>query len=181
MAKTTAMIPLERIQRGIQEIRGQRVMLDVDLADLYGVETRALVQAVKRNRRRFPGNFMLQLSALEVANLKSQFVISSSWGGRRRSRPYAFTEQGIAMLSSVLRSDRAVRVNILIMRAFVRLRQVIAANSNLASKLDALESKSKEHDLQIAAVFQAIRKLMFPPAPLRREPIGFRSTRSRRR
>jgi hypothetical protein len=131
------MIPTAAIERAILLVRNQKVMLSFDLAKLYGVETRALVQAVKRNRDRFPADFMFQLSAREWADLKSQFV-TSSWGGARRSIPYAFTEQGIAMLSSVLNSKRAARVNVEIMRTFVRLRQLLAVNADLAHRLDEL-------------------------------------------
>src|SRR6185369_5985925 len=136
------LIPLERIERAILLIRGQKVILDTDLAALYGVETGALNRAVKRNLSRFPSDFMLQLTLEEVKILKCQIGISSSGhGGRRRSLPYVFTEQGVAMLSSVLNSDRAVAVNIEIMRAFVRLRQMLATNAELARKLEALEKK----------------------------------------
>ena len=145
-------------------------MLSTDLAELYQVEPRALIQAVKRNRERFPSDFTFQLSATEVENLKSQIVISS-WGGPRRATPYAFTEQGVAMLSSVLRSKRAVRVNVEIMRVFIRLRQLLASHVELARKLDALEQK---YDVQFRAVFDAIRELM-APAAVRGRPIGFRS------
>lgn len=160
--KQQAIVAAGRIESRILRIRGHKVMLSSDLAALYGVETRALVQAVKRNRERFPEDFMVQLNTREFADLKSQIVISS-WGGARRARPYAFTEQGVAMLSSVLRSRRAVRVNIEIMRAFVRLRYVLAVHKALAQKLDELEKKYKEHDAQFEAVFDAIRELMTPP------------------
>ncbi len=120
-----------RIEARIVVIRGQRVMLSMDLAELYGVEPRALVQAVKRNPSRFPEDFMFQLSREEFANLKSQIVISS-WGGLRWATPYAFTEQGVSMLSSVLNSPRAIRVNVEIMRAFVRLRRMLASHADLA-------------------------------------------------
>jgi hypothetical protein len=145
-------------------------MLDADLAKLYGVTVGRLNEAVKRNRDRFPNDFMFQLSAAEFSNLKSQIAISSSgWGGRRHA-PYAFTEQGVAMLSSVLRSKRAVQVNIEIMRAFVRLREMISTNKALAKRLDELE---KKYDLQFKSVFDAIRQLMMPSAQLRHR-IGFR-------
>jgi ORF6N domain len=157
-----ALIPSERIERAIIVVRGEKVLLDEDLASLYGVETRALIQAVKRNRTRFPRDFMFQLAASEAEILKSQIVISSSAHGGRRSKPYVFTEQGVAMLSSVLRSPRAVEVNIEIMRAFVRLRQLLASHADLARKLDELEQK---YDKQFAIVFEAIRKLMEPPQP----------------
>ena len=144
-------------------------MLDADLAVLYGVETRALVQAVKRNLRRFPDDFMFQLSPDEAAILRSQTVISS-WGGRR-TPPYAFTEQGVAMLSSVLHSERAAQVNVEIMRTFVRLREVLSSHADLARKLAALERK---YDAQFKAVFDAIRALMAAPTAAKRK-IGFRS------
>ena len=158
----------EDIEGSIFIMRGLRVMLSTHLAALYNVEPRALVQAVKRNRERFPGDFMFQLTAAEWVNLKSQIVISS-WGGSRRAAPYAFTEQGIAMLSSVLKSRRAIQVNIEIMRAFVRLRQMLASNTQLAGKLAALE---KKYDAQFKVVFDAIRQLMTPPQPKKRK-IGF--------
>ena len=164
-------VPAERIERGILLIRGHKVMLSPDLAALYGVEPRALVQAVKRNSERFPKDFMFQLTRAEVADLKSHIVISS-WGGARRAPPYAFTEQGVAMLSSVLRSPRAVRVNIEIMRAFVRLRQWLASHADLARRLDELESK---YDVQFRVVFDAIRELMAPPPAPPRKRIGFHS------
>jgi len=155
----------EDIEGSIFIMRGLRVMLSTHLAALYNVEPRALVQAVKRNRERFPGDFMFQLTAAEWVNLKSQIVISS-WGGSRRAAPYAFTEQGIAMLSSVLKSRRAIQVNIEIMRAFVRLRQMLASNTQLAGKLAALE---KKYDAQFKVVFDAIRQLMTPPQPKKRK------------
>lgn len=161
-------VPVEIIERRIYLIRGHKVILSHDLAELYQVETRGLVQAVKRNPDRFPGDFMFQLSRDEYAGLKSQIVISS-WGGARRATPYAFTEQGVAMLSSVLKSKRAVQVNIAIMRAFVRLREILATHKDLARKLEEME---KKYDAQFKVVFQAIRELMEPPAPKRRQ-IGF--------
>ncbi len=169
MAVKQSIIPVEQIEKRIFLIRGQRVMLSTDLAELYGVEPRVLVQAVKRNIDRFPEDFMFPLSKTEFADLKSQIVISS-WGGLRRAAPYAFTEQGVAMLSSVLRSTRAVRVNIEIMRTFVRLRQMLASHKDLARRLDELEEK---HDVQFKVVFDAIRQLMVPPGPKPRR-IGFR-------
>jgi hypothetical protein len=141
VAKTkTSLIPIERIERSILLIRDQKVMLDKDLADLYGVETRTLTQAVKRNITRFPDDFMFQLSKDEFAALRSRSAAPGQWGGRRYP-PYAFTEQGVAMLSSVLRSARAIDVNVEIMRAFVRLRHMIASHEQLARKLTALEKK----------------------------------------
>ena len=162
-------ISLERIESQIFLIRGQKVMLSNHLAELYEVEPRVLVQAVKRNIARFPEDFMFQLSTEEFANLKSQIVISS-WGGSRRAAPYAFTEQGVAMLSSVLRSQRSVMVNVEIMRTFVRLRQMLASNADLARKLATLE---KKYDAQFKMVFDAIRELMAPADPKKKRPIGF--------
>ena len=146
-------------------------MLDFAIAELYGVATGALNRAVKRNADRFPADFMFQLSDKESDNLRCQIGISSGWGGRRRSSPYAFTEQGIAMLSSVLRSPRAVQVNIAIMRAFVRLREMLMSNADLARKLLALENK---YDAQFRLVFDAIRELMEGPPPSQKPRIGFR-------
>ncbi len=163
-----ALIPVEMIEKKILLIRGEKVMLDADLAELYGVETKMLVRAVKRNINRFPSDFMIQLNKEEFENLRFQFGTSSRWGGRRYL-PYAFTEQGVAMLSSVLNSERAVKVNIEIMRAFVRLRQMLASNAELARKLEALE---KKYDAQFKVVFDAIRQLMTPPEPKKRK-IGF--------
>ena len=136
--KANQIIPVEIIENKIFIIRGQKVMLSIHLSELYDVEVRSLIQAVKRNIIRFPGDFMFQLTKKEYTNLKSQIVISSEntyknkWGGARRSTPYAFTEQGVAMLSSILRSERAVRVNILIMRTFVKLREILSAHKELA-------------------------------------------------
>jgi hypothetical protein len=168
MVRTTAVIPGERILRSILVIRGEKVILDSDIAALYGVQTRALIQAVKRNLDRFPPDFMFQLGDREFAHLRSQFVTSSSWGGRRYA-PYAFTEQGVAMLSSVLKSKRAVQVNIEIMRTFVRLRQVLATHKALARKIEAIEQK---YDGQFKVVFEALRALMEPPKRTKK-PIGF--------
>lgn len=165
-------VPSERIAHSILLLRGQKVLLDADLAELYGVETRVLVQAVKRNLERFPEDFMFQLDAEEAAALRSQSVISNAGRGGRRYAPYAFTEQGVAMLSSVLSSPQAIAVNIEVMRAFVRLREVLAGNKELAGKLVELERKLKGHDQAIAGILDAIRQLMAPPAPSKR-PIGF--------
>lgn len=159
------------INQAILLIRGAKVMLDVDLAHLYGVETRVLTQAVKRNIDRFPDDFMFQLTKEEFANLRSQYVISSgNWGGRRYP-PYVFTEQGVAMLSSVLRSREAIQVNIEIMRTFVKIRQMLLDNKNLDQKLKRLE---KKYDKQFKVVFDAIRELMNPKQPSgKKRPIGF--------
>ena len=172
MAENRSLIPGERIERAILLIRGHKVMLSNDLAVLYDVQPRALVQAVKRNLERFPDDFMFQLNAEEDRILKSQYVISSFavWGGARRAPPYAFTEQGVAMLSSVLRSPRAVAVHVEIMRTFVRLRQMLASHADLARKLDALE---KKYDEQFRVVFDAIRQLMAPPPSPPKRKIGF--------
>ena len=167
-AKATVLA--DRIERRIFLLRSQKIMLSPDLALLYRVEPRALVQAVKRNLDRFPADFMFQLNHEEFLSLKSQ-IVTSSWGGLRRAAPYAFTEQGVAMLSSVLRSKRAIRVNVEIMRAFVRLRQMLASHVDLARKLDALE---KKYDTQFKVVFDAIRELMTPTEP-KRNRIGFRT------
>jgi len=169
MAKTPSSALLEPIERAIRLIRQEKVILDADLADLYGVETRVLVQAVKRNRERFPPDFLFQLTKEEFTILRSQSVTSRGWGGRRYP-PYAFTEQGVAMLSSVLRSSRAVQVNIEIMRAFVRMRRLLASHARLEKKILAMEEK---YDGQFAVVFEALKQLMLPPEAKRRR-IGFR-------
>jgi hypothetical protein len=149
-------LPIERIAQSIVILRGRKVLLDADLAGLYGVRTKALVQAIKRNPDRFPEDFTFQLTAEELARLRSQSVTSKSRGGRRYL-PHAFTEQGVAMLSSVLRSPRAIAVNIEIMRVFVKLRQAMASHARLARKLDELE---RRYDAQFKVVFDAIRALM---------------------
>ena len=159
---------MERIQTAIFLIRGEKVLLGQQLAELYGVPVSALIQAVKRNPERFPDDFTFLLTPQEFANLKSQIVISS-WGGMRRALPYAFTEQGVAMLSSVLRSKRAVQVNVAIMRAFVSLRRLLATNEALARKFAELERRLEGHDQAIKSLFDAIRELMAPPAKPRRE------------
>jgi hypothetical protein len=164
----TSFLPAERIEKCIYIIRGEKVLLSPDLARLYDVETKVLNQAVRRNLARFPEDFMFQLTAEEMAILRSQ-IVTSSWGGHRY-RPYAFTEQGVAMLSSVLNSERAVQVNIEIMRAFVRLREFLTTHADLKGKLDSLE---KKYDQQFKAVFDAIRELMRPPTKTTRR-IGFK-------
>jgi phage regulator Rha-like protein len=173
MASDRPLVPIERIERCIFLIRGQKVMLDHDLAELYGVRTKLLNQAVKRNMKRFPGDFMFQLTFQEARGLRSQNVTLKR-GQHIKYRPYAFTEHGILMLSSVLNSERAVQVNIEIMRAFVRLRELIASHKDMAKKLAELEQK---YDAQFKVVFDAIRKLMtpVPPKPSR---IGFRTSPS---
>jgi hypothetical protein len=185
-------IPADQIALWIRYFRGEKVLLDFDLATLYGVATKALNQAVKRNRERFPNDFMFQLTAEEVLSLRSQTVTSSmqdtgnqeivkNWSqnvtsskkhGGTRYRPYAFTEEGIAMLSSVLNSKRAVKVNIAIMRAFVKLRWALETNRELARKFSELERRVGKHDEEIATILEAIRQLMTPPEKPQRE-IGF--------
>jgi hypothetical protein len=166
--KTEALLPVERIESVILFVRGDRVILDADIAALYGVETKALVRAVKRNIDRFPQDFMFQLTAEEVENLRYQFG-TSSWGGRRYL-PYAFTEQGVAMLSGVLRSQQAVQVNVEIMRAFARLRQIVTQQVDLARKLNALEQR---YDGQFKVVFDALRELMATSPDDEARRIGF--------
>jgi hypothetical protein len=159
------------IDQKILVLRGKKIMLSQDLAALCEVEPKVLIQAVKRNSERLLEDFMFRLTRLEAKNLKSQSV-TSSWGGSRRASPYAFTEQGVAMLSSVLRSKRAIRVNIQIMRTFARMREVLAAHRELAQKLEKLEGKVGTHDAQFEAVFEALRALMKRPEGPRRR-IGF--------
>jgi len=180
----SAVIPIERIEQRIVLLRGQKVMLSPHLAELYGVEPKALIQAVKRNAERFPDDFMFRLTPQEVALLRSQIVtlknpvrgisrsqiVISKRGQHIKYPPYAFTEQGVAMLSSVLRSKRAVRVNVEIMRTFVRLRQLLASHADLAAKLEEME---KKYDAQFKIVFEAIRHLVTPPSVTPRRPIGF--------
>jgi hypothetical protein len=159
------------IERKIYSIRGQNIMLDRDLATLYGVQTFRLNEAAKRNRARFPEDFMFRLTITETRALTSQIAMSNHGRGGRRTLPYAFTEQGVAMLSSVLRSERAVQVNVAIMRTFVMLRRLVATNKELAQKLEEME---KKYDSRFQVVFRAIRELMEPkPVPPTRQ-IGFR-------
>jgi hypothetical protein len=172
MNKGAELIPVERIQNFIFLIRGEKVMLDSHLAELYGVETKALNRAVRRNADRFPNDFMFQLLNEELENLRCQIGTSSLEYGGRRYSPYVFTEQGVARLSSVLRSQRAVQVNVAIMRAFVSLRRLLATNEALARKFAELERRLEGHDEAIKSLFDAIRELMSPPVKPRRE-IGF--------
>ena len=181
MNRQSALASASQIETALFIIRGEKVMLDVDLAKLYGVTTGALVQAVKRNQSRFPKDFAFRLTAQELAEWKSQIVISNpkvKMGLRKP--PYAFTEQGIAMLSSVLRSERAVQVNIEIMRAFVRLRQILAVNTDIARKLDELEKRIGEHDEQFIHVIETIRHLMEPPTETKKGRIGFQMPETER-
>ena len=168
------LIPAERIERTILLIRGQKVILDTDLAELYGVQTGALNRAVKRNRERFPEDFMFQIAKEEYDDLKCHFGISRSWGGRRRSFPYAFTEHGAIMAASVLNTERAVKVSVYVVRVFVKLRQMLSTHKELAHKLTELERKIETHDEAIRSLIAAIRQLMAPPEP-ERGKIGFKA------
>jgi hypothetical protein len=170
----TDLIGPEVIEKRVHLIRGHQVMLDGDLAELYGVQTRALVQGVKRNQDRFPDDFMFQVTKEELEHWRSQIVISNPAARMALRRPpYVFTEQGVAMLSSVLRSERAVKVNIAIMRAFVRLRRLLALHQDLARQIEALERKDAEHDARFRVVFEAIREIAKEP-PKSRRRIGFK-------
>ena len=164
-------IPIELLARTILVLRSQKVLLDADLARLYGVTTKGLNQAVKRNAARFPADFMFRVTAEESRSLRSQFVTLKR-GEHLKYLPYAFTEQGVAMLSSVLRNERAVKVNIAIIRAFVQLREALETNSALARKFAELEKRVGKHDEEIGAIIEAIRQLMAPPPKTKRE-IGF--------
>jgi hypothetical protein len=167
--KTKSTVAVEQIDGMIRTIRGTRVILDRDLAQIYGVTTKALNQAMRRNKRRFPGDFAFRLSREEFDSMRSQIVTTSQKYRRSDSPPVTFTEQGVAMLSSVLRSSRAVEVNIAIMRTFVQLRRLMDTNRDLARKIDALERK---YDEQFSVVFAAIKELVTPEAPARKQ-IGF--------
>lgn len=170
------LIAAPAIEKRILVVRGRQVMLDEDLADLYGVETRILVQQVKRNVKRFPADFMFQLTKAEAAALRSQIVISNEGRGGRRYAPYVFTEQGVAMLSGVLRSDRAIAVNIEIMRVFVELRRVASSYAAIQERLEQLETdigtRLDEHDEQLGQIFKTLRQLIAPPSPSKK-PVGF--------
>jgi len=169
-AKSESIIPVERIAAQIYLIRGQSVILDSDLAELYGVETRVLVQSVKRNRERFPEDFMFQLSKDELENWRSQIVISNPAAKMSlRRQPYVFTEHGVAMLASVLRSKRAIEVNIAIVRTFIRLREMLTDNKELAQKV-------AQHDQEIGLLFEHVQQLLEPPEPPKKRRIGFNVT-----
>jgi hypothetical protein len=176
-ARQVTIVPAAAVQARILVIRERQVMLDQDLAELYGVETKALTRAVRRNEDRFPADFMFRLTAEEFANLRSQFGTSSKGHGGRRYAPFAFTEQGVAMLSSVLRSKRAAAVNIEIMRAFVEIRQAAANYNELEKRISDLEATAVgrfgEHEKHLAALFKALKQLATPAAPKRKHPIGF--------
>ena len=169
-------VSVQLIERRIYLIRGHKVMIDVDLAKLYGVPTHRLNERVKRNRKRFPEDFMFQLTKEETENLRSQFAISSSGYGGRRSLPYVFTEQGVAMLSSVLNSEQAIEVDITIMRAFVKLRQMLESNEQLNRKFAAVIRKLSTHDKYFKVVFDELKRLTEQPTPARKQ-IGFKANR----
>ncbi len=170
---TTAPIPVSEIQQRIHVIRGKRVMIDADLARFYGVTTKNLNKAVSRNGERFPDDFAFLLTREEVTNLKFQIGTSSGGHGGRRTTPRVFTEQGVAMLASVLRSDRAVRTSIAIIRAFIRLRELLSTHRDLAAKLAQLERRLEGHDEAIANLFEAMRQLLAPTEPTHGRSIGF--------
>ena len=165
-------IPTKRIISKIYWIRRQKVMIDEDLAALYSVETGTLIQAVKRNKGRFPSDFMFQLNKKEHGSLRSQIVISKGRGGRRY-RPYAFTEQGVAMLSSVLNSERAIHVNIQIIRTFTKIKHMLNKNELLKEKIEELERKYEKHDKRFKIIFEVLREFLETPSPPKKKPIGF--------
>lgn len=167
-------LSVQFVERRIYLIRGQKVILDTDLAELYEVPTKALNQQVQRNRSRFPDNFMFQLTKSEAESLRSQFVTSKPGHGGRRYQPYAFTEHGVAMLSSVLSSERAIQVNLAIIRAFIRLRQLLESNQELNRKFATVMGKLSRHDQYFKVVFDELKKLTDPPVPPRKQ-IGFRT------
>jgi hypothetical protein len=167
-SRNHALVPVEVIERRIAIARGHKVMVDSDLADLYQVKTRVLIQAIKRNLNRFPADFMFQLSKEEAAAMRSQFVIASKRNVRHR--PYAFTEHGALMLSSVLKSDRAAKMGIYIVRVFVKLREVLSKNKNLAREFERLREEQQRQGKQIQQVFVVLGRLLEPP----KRPIGFK-------
>ncbi len=171
-ALAAAMIPSEVIEGRIYLIRGEKVILSHQIAELYGVEARVLVQAVKRNIERFPPDFMFQLTRAVVEILRSQIVISSSGWGGRRVLSYAFTEQGVAMLSSVLKNSRAVQVNIAIMRTFVQMRRTLADNQELALRVKDIEERQEQQDAHIENIFEVINSMLAPPADLPKRTYG---------
>lgn len=171
--KNNVIVSSNAIERKIYLIRGERVMIDGHLAELYHVPTKVLIQAVKRNIKRFPPEFMFQLTKEEFESLRSQIVTSKAGRGGRRYLPYAFTEHGVAMLSSILSSDRAIEINILIIKTFIKLREILSTHKELAQKLAIHEMKIEKHDEQIENIFEAIRLLLQPPEKPKRQ-IGFR-------
>ena len=172
-SKSSDIIARENIEGKIFFLRGKKIMFDRDLARLYGVETKVLNQAVKRNIKRFPEDFMFQLTNREFTNWKSQIVTSNNDKMGLRKRSYAFTEQGVAMLSTVLNSERAIQVNIQIMRAFTKLRELMISHKDLAHKIEIMERKFKEHDENFKIVFKTIRQLLTPPPAKPKQKIGF--------
>ena len=167
------MVPIEHITQAIQVIRGQKVLLDADLATLYGVETKRFNEQVKRNRARFPEDFMFQLREEEFAALRSQNATSKANRGGRRYLPYAFTEHGAIMAATILNSPWATEVSVYVVRAFVRLRELLASQQVLAERLDRLEATLTEHDQSITEIVKALRQLMLPPDPPKKRQIGF--------
>ncbi len=167
-------VPVEFVEARIIEVRGKKVILDSDLAALYGVETRTLNQAARRNAERFPADFVFRITAEEEAGLRSQSVISNAGRGGRRYLPFAFTEHGALMAASVLNSRQAIEMSVFIVRAFVRLRSIYASRIELTRRLDQLDTRVSEHDAELRSIVEAIRRLAMPSAP-RRSPIGFRS------
>jgi len=182
VSRSNGVMPIERIEQAIYLIRGQRVMLDNDLAEIYGVPTKRLKEQVRRNSDRFPRDFMFPLTLQEIMNLRSQFATSSSGWGGTRYLPMAFTEHGAIMLANVLNSPRAVRASIAVVRAFVRIRETLSLHKELAVKLNELERKIANHDENIRTLFEAIRQLMTPPEkPPRRIGFGVGERRARYR
>ncbi len=175
--KAVAVVSIERVQSRILLIRDQKVILDSDLADLYGVPTKRLNEQVRRNTARFPLDFVFQLTDDEAASLRSQFATSKEGRGGRRYRPYAFTEHGAIMAASVLNSERAVQTSVFVVRAFVHLRRTLASNAKLAARLKRVEKALNIHGRQIVAIVDAIRLLMPPPEEPPKEPFGFRRVR----
>jgi hypothetical protein len=166
-------IPIDQIQTRIMVLRGHRILMDADLAAFYGVSTKALNQAVRRNGDRFPSDFRFQLTNEEVANLKSQIVTSSSGHGGRRKLPFAFTEHGALMAATVVNSSRAVQMSLVVIRAFVALRRLILDQKALARKLEELDARVGAHDQELGAIVEAIRQLAAPSGPAHRRKIGF--------
>jgi hypothetical protein len=173
MANEPAMTPIDGIEGKIHLVRGQRVMLDSDLAAIYGVATKQLNQQLRRNQSRFPADFAFQLTNQELAHLRSQFVTSKPGRGGRRYTPWVFTEHGALMLASVLNSPRAVAMSVLVVRAFVRMRELLTQNRQLAAKLADLEARVGDHDEAIATLFETIKRLLESPSPAARREIGF--------
>lgn len=177
MSQQKSVIPAGRIEQAIMLIRGERVILDADLATLYGVPTKRLNEQVRRNMERFPSDFMFQLTTKEYESLRSQFATSNTGRGGRRYMPYVFTEHGTIMAANVLNSPQAVSVSVYVVRAFVKIRQMLSAHKALANKLDELERKFKKHDKTIVALIEAVRQLMEPPPEPKKKPIGYLSER----